>query len=72
MTRDIVIAPARRGHRKSKFRLRHGIKLTEIYAMTKSEFGFYMIRVGKSKHNVPNPDSVPPVYSSFSNITIAT
>jgi hypothetical protein len=33
--------PARRtqpDHRKSKFGLRHGIKLIELYAMTKSEF----------------------------------
>ena len=37
-TREVVIAPARRDHRKSKFGLRHGLKLIELYAMTKSEF----------------------------------
>ena len=37
-TRDIASPLARRDHRKSKFGLRHGIKLIELYAMTKSEF----------------------------------
>ena len=37
-TREVVIAPARRDHRTSKFGLRHGIELIEIYAMTNSEF----------------------------------
>ena len=37
-TRNVLIAPARRDQRKSKFGPRHGIKLIEVYAMTKSEF----------------------------------
>jgi hypothetical protein len=35
---DVVTASARRDNRKSKFGLPHGIKLIELYAMTKSEF----------------------------------
>ena len=38
------------------------IKIIELYAMTKSEFWFSMIWLRKNKHNVQDPDSVPPVY----------
>jgi hypothetical protein len=37
-TGDVATPIARRDHRKSKFGLRHGIKLIEFYAMTKFEF----------------------------------
>jgi hypothetical protein len=36
--RDVAAARAQSYDRKSKFGLRHGIKLIELYAMTKSEF----------------------------------
>ena len=36
--RDVVIASSRSCDRKSKFGLRHAIKLIELYCMTKSEF----------------------------------
>ena len=39
-TPDVAAASSRRHHRKSKFGLRHAIKLIELYCMTKSEFGF--------------------------------
>jgi hypothetical protein len=55
---------------ESKFGLRHGIKLIELYAMTKSEFLFSMIRLRKSNHNVRDPDSVPPVYSFSPNYLV--
>jgi hypothetical protein len=35
---DLVIAFSQPDHRKSKFGLRHGIMLIELYAMTESEF----------------------------------
>jgi hypothetical protein len=35
---DVAAARARRDHRKSKFGLRHAIKLIELYGVTKSEF----------------------------------
>ena len=56
-TRDVAAPLARRHHRKSKFGLRHDIKLIELYVMTKSEFGFSTIRLSKRSHNVPS--SVP-------------
>jgi hypothetical protein len=34
----IVIASSRPDHRKSKFGLRHEIKLIDLYCMTKSDF----------------------------------
>ena len=37
---DVATSLARWDHRKSKFGLRHDIKLIEIYVMTKSEFWF--------------------------------
>ena len=37
-TRDVIIAIARRDHRKSKFGLRQATKLNELYGVTKSEF----------------------------------
>ena len=35
---DVSARRTQPDHRKSKFGLRHGIKLIELYAMTKSEF----------------------------------
>ena len=49
---DVVIDSSQSCDRKSKFGLRHGIKLTELYAMTKSEFWFSMIPPRTSDHNV--------------------
>ena len=37
-TPDVSAASSRRDHRKSKFGLRHAIKLIELYGVTKSEF----------------------------------
>ena len=37
-TRDVATSIARPDHRKSKFGLRHAIKLIELYCVTKSEF----------------------------------
>ena len=42
-TPDVAPSIARLDHRKSKFGLRHVVKLTELYYMTKSEFWFSMI-----------------------------
>ena len=48
-----MFAPlARRDHRKSKFGLRHSIKLNQIYCMTKPEFWFLMIPPSKRTGNV--------------------
>ena len=44
---------ARRDHRKSKFGLRHAIKLLELYCMTKSEFWFSIAWPRTSGRNVP-------------------
>jgi hypothetical protein len=35
---DVAPSRSRRDHRKSKFDLRHAIKLIELYCMTKPEF----------------------------------
>jgi hypothetical protein len=37
-TPDIATPSSRRDHRKSKFGPRHGVKLIELYGVTKSEF----------------------------------
>ena len=55
-TRDVFIALARRDHRKSKFGLRHSIKLIELYCMTKSEFWFSIAWLRTSDGHVPKPD----------------
>ena len=54
--RDVAISIARRDHRKSKFGLRHAIKLTESYGVTKSEFWFSIAWLRTSDLNVRNLD----------------
>ena len=49
-------------NQNSDFGLRQQIKLIELRWLTRSEFWFSMVQLRKSRHNVPNPDSVPPVY----------
>ena len=56
-TPDVAAASSQPDRRKSKFGLRHGIKLIELYAMTKSEFGFSTIPPRTSGGNVRS--SVP-------------
>jgi hypothetical protein len=41
--REVAASIARPNHRKSKFELRHAIKLNLLYWVTKSKFGFSMI-----------------------------
>jgi hypothetical protein len=55
-TRDVAAPSSRRDHRKSKFGLRHAIKLNEPYCMTKSEFWFSIAWLRTRSRNVPNLD----------------
>ena len=43
-TPDVALSLAWRDHRKSKFGLRHRIKLIQLYTVTKSEFWFSIAR----------------------------
>jgi hypothetical protein len=51
---DVAAASSRSCDRKSKFGLRHAIKLMELYCVTESEFWFSMIPPSKRIHNVPS------------------
>ena len=50
--RDVSAARSRSCDRKSKFGLRHAIKLNQLYCMTKSEFWFSMIPPSTSGGNI--------------------
>ena len=60
---DVVIDSSQSCDRKSKFGLRHAIKLIEIYGVTKSEFGF-STRFDSLPYLNPNPGRCPRWFSA--------
>ena len=55
-TRGVAPSRSRRDHRKSKFGVRQGIKLNELYALTNSEFWCWIAWLRRRGGNVPNLD----------------